>query len=154
MGRKAELAYFFGQISCLFYQNSANSPETGISHEYTSEEFLYKTGMSTENTPFKAGHFVQDLLLSGVASANTHSSRSSSSTSTSSLSIRSFHTSEIMQSKALMNPKFESWWLTCIFQPVKFECLRCKGDRYRSDSKKACGWYSGKSKKMAIWCQT
>ena len=45
-----------------------------------------------------------------------------------------YHTSEIMQSKALMNPKFEP----CIFQPVKFECLRCKGDRYRSDSKKVC----------------
>ena len=39
---------------------------------------------------FKAGHFVQELLLSGVVSANTHSSRSSSSTSTSSLSIRFF----------------------------------------------------------------
>ena len=39
---------------------------------------------------FNAGHFVQELLLSGAVSANTHSLRSSSSTSTSSLSIRFF----------------------------------------------------------------
>ena len=97
---------------------------------------------------FNAGHFVQELLLSGAVSANTHSSRSSSSTSTSSLSIRSFHCLIIlMQSKALMNPKFEP----CIFQPVKFECLRCKGDRYRSDSIKVCIIFWQKQESRFFW---
>ena len=47
---KLRLPIFWGQISCQSNHNSANSPEPGNSHEYTSEEFLNETGTSTKNT--------------------------------------------------------------------------------------------------------
>ena len=139
MDRKAEVANFSGQISCLFNHNYANSPETGNSHEYIRRQwdwYVHQKHIFTESLWLLMLDILSKNCSSQVLYLPTHIHQEvplphphHHCPSGSSLF---YHTSEIMQSKALMNPKFEP----CIFQPVKFECLRCKGDRYRSDSKK------------------